>query len=319
VIIPGTNNDPSAAPDGEDALRRMLSEPAAFSDSLPHNVSALADRGLRRARMAGVLTLAAAAVTVGVLVATNLGSPTSAPAASTTNGVMAPTASASFTSTPSPSLTPSTSVSAPAVVIPSATTSVAPVEDWRTYSSAGGKVTFEYPAQWNAAAPKGAAGSPAVDVDVSDADGIVVASLYYGPSGGIGGACLAVPVPYTVLDSVELALPYNTAAADIITPRFAFRALQTSNGVIASYGLTSSVAGKDGKSCMFYNVVSGPAEAPLYSFADAFQVNVGGSTDGGNRKGAKSFASLEEARAYMQTPEYLSAKRMITSLKINAG
>ena len=37
------------------------------------------------------------------------------------------------------------------------------------------------------------------------------------------------------------------------------------------------------------------------------------------RKGAKTFPSLDAARAYMQTPEYLNAKRMITSLKINEG
>ena len=41
----------------------------------------------------------------------------------------------------------------------------------------------------------------------------------------------------------------------------------------------------------------------------------------GERKpqGRQDFASLDAARAYMQTPEYLNAKRMITSLKINAG
>ncbi|BCW70490.1 hypothetical protein NicSoilB8_15340 [Arthrobacter sp. NicSoilB8] len=49
----------------------------------------------------------------------------------------------------------------------------------------------------------------------------------------------------------------------------------------------SSVAGRDGKSCMFYNVVSGPAESPFYYFTDDVQVNSGGSEPSGNRKGAK--------------------------------
>ncbi|CAH0149511.1 hypothetical protein SRABI26_00674 [Arthrobacter sp. Bi26] len=114
-------------------------------------------------------------------------------------------------------------------------------------------------------------------------------------------------------------MPYNTAAADTITPRFAFRALQEPGRVTASYGIAGRVAGKDGKSCMFYNVVSGPAESPFYYFADAVQVNSGGSEQTGNRKGAKTFPSLEAARAYMQTPEYVNAKRMITSLKIKAS
>lgn len=201
-----------------------------------------------------------------------------------------------------------------------ATTSASPAPDkWQTYSSADGKVSFDYPAGWTAAEPAGAAGAPDVDVDVADAAGVVVASLHYGPSGtGLGGSCQN-PVPYSVLDSVELALPYNTSAADTITPRFVFRALQEPDRVIASYGITGSMAGKDGKSCMFYNVVSGPAESPFYSFADDFQVNTGGSQPTGNRKGAKPFPSLEAAKAYMQTLEYVNAKRMITSLKIKGS
>ncbi|QCB98200.1 hypothetical protein E5206_15815 [Arthrobacter sp. PAMC25564] len=251
----------------------------------------------------------AAAVLLGITACAPAGTVS---AANATAGVTASSSATAMTPDAVLSATPAS---------PVAPTSAAPVpqaQQWRTFSSAGGKVSFDYPAQWTVTAPPGASGSSAVDVDVTDAQGMVVASLHYGPSGGIGGACQG-PVPYTVLDSVELALPYNTYAADTITPRFAFRALQEAGRVTASYGITSSVAGKDGKSCMFYNVVSGPAESPLYSFADAFQVNVGGSEQNGNRKGAKSFPSLEEARAYMQSSEYLNAKRMITSLKIDAG
>lgn len=311
------NNDPSV-PDGEAALRRMLTAPPMFSDSLPRNVSSLADRQHRRARLAGVLTLAAVAVTAGVLVATNLGSLTTAPAPASPNPVVvAPTAPPSFSATTAPSVAPSTSVSVPASTTPSA--DPAPqAQGWRTFHSADGKISFDYPVQWTAAVLPGAAGSSAVDIDVSNAEGTVVASLHYGPSGGIGGACQG-SVPYTVLDSVVLALPYNASASDTITPRFTFRALQEADHVTASYGITSSAAGKDGKSCMFYNVVSGPAEAPLYSFADAFQVNAGDPVESGNRSGAKTFPSMDAALAYMQTPEYLNAKRMITSLKINGG
>ena len=87
----------------------------------------------------------------------------------------------------------------------------------------------------------------------------------------------------------------------------------------ASYGLTSFPAGQNGMTCMFYNFVNGPADSPLFSFADTFQVNAGGTEQIPNRKGAKTFPSLDAARAYMQTPEYLNAKRMITSLKVSAG
>ena len=146
---------------------------------------------------------------------------------------------------------------------------------------------------------------------------MVVASLHFGPSGGIGGACQGA-VPYTVLDSAEVDLPHQPAKGSV-TPRFAFRALQEKDRVTASFGLTDTPAGQNGTTCMFYNVVTGPPESPLFSFADAFQVRAGGSEDDPTHKGAKTFPSLDAARAYMQTPEYLNAKRMITSLKINEG
>jgi hypothetical protein len=304
----------SPVPDGEAALRRMLTEPPLFSDSLPRNVSSLADRQRRKTRLAGVLTLAAVAATAGVLVATNLGSLTTAPAPASSNpAVVAPTGAPAQTPTTTPSAAPSPRTSVPVSPAPASAAA-----EWRTFASAEGKISFDYPAQWAVAASPGAAGSSAVDVDVSNGDGTVVASLHYGPSGGIGGACQG-PVPYTVLDSVVLTLPYNASAAGSITPRFTFRALQEADHVTASYGITSSAAGKEGKSCMFYNLVSGPAEAPLYSFADAFQVNAGVPVESGNRNGAKTFSSMEAARAYMLTPEYVNAKRMITSLKINEG
>ena len=58
----------SSAQDGEAALRRMLTEPQMFSDSLPREVSSsFVDRQRRRsARLGGILTLAAVAVTAGL-------------------------------------------------------------------------------------------------------------------------------------------------------------------------------------------------------------------------------------------------------------
>jgi hypothetical protein len=316
-MISGADPMPKdSAPDGGEALRRMLTEPPLFSDSLPRDVTSLVDRRQRRrGRLGGALTLAAVAVAAGVLVATNLGSITTAPAPAGPNStVVAPTAAPTGTATPRPGMAPSIS---PSVPVPTAPVPAASAE-WRTFVSADGRISFDHPAEWTVAVAPVPASSASVDVEVSDAEGTVLASLHYGPSGGIGGMCQG-PVPYTVLDSVELLLPYNSSASDTITPRFTLRALQEADHVTASYGITSSAAGKDGKSCMFYNVVNGPAEAPLYSFADAFQVNAGAPADSGNRGGVKRFPSMEAARAYMLTLEYLNAKRMITSLKISAG
>jgi hypothetical protein len=297
-----------------DWTRKNIAGGAGFSrgGTAPHSATKPASSfpGPRKAALAAL----AVALLFGTA-ACGASSP-GAPAAGTTS---APAPPATGTATASASASAS-ATAGQASASAAATTSAAPAPDkWQTYSSAGGKVSFDYPAGWTVAAPAGAAGAPDVDVDVSDAAGVVVASLHYGPSGtGLGGSCQN-PVPYSVLDSVELPLPYNTAAADTITPRFVFRALQEPDRVTASYGITGSLAGKDGKSCMFYNVVSGPAESPFYSFADDFQVNAGGSQPTGNRKGAKTFPSLDAAKAYMQTPEYMNAKRMITSLKIKGS
>ena len=272
---------------------------------------------------AALVALALAAVGGGVAVAGNMRPAERAPAAASAPAVTASTASAEATATPSPTA----SKSAPASVPSPTVTTAAPATSapatpapatvaWRTFTSADKKISFEYPATWRVTDTSGGAG--AVNVDVANEAAVVVASLHYGPSGGIGGACQN-PVPYTVLDVVEVNLPYQPSKGSV-TPRFAFRALQEPGHVTASYGLTSTVAGQNGTSCMFYNVVNGPSESPLYSFADTFQVNSGSSAqEDPKRKGAKTFPTMDAARAYMQSPEYLNAKRMITSLKINAG
>lgn len=116
------HNDPSE-PDGEAALHRILAGPAVFSDSLPANVVRFEDRKHRRARLAGVLTLAAAAVTAGVLVTTNLGALVSAPEpASTVSSLGTPSTMATptppSTPTPTPTPTPTSAATAPADIGP---------------------------------------------------------------------------------------------------------------------------------------------------------------------------------------------------------
>lgn len=266
---------------------------------------------------AAVVALAVAAVAGGAVAGT-MGS--AAPARSTAE-VMAPSASAATTTTtPSPSAATSSAVKPSASAAPATSDPATPAPApgaWRTFTSADGKASFDYPGSWSVSTPAGAAGSGDVDVDVADESGVVVASLHLGPYGGLGGACQGA-VPYTVLDSVEVDLPYEPSKGSV-TPRFAFRALQETDRVTASYGLTSTPAGQGGTTCMFYNMVNGPAETPPYTFADAFQVRAGDPEEIPGRKGAKAFPSMDAARAYMETSEYLNAKRMITSLKITAG
>ncbi|ABK04424.1 hypothetical protein Arth_3045 [Arthrobacter sp. FB24] len=131
-------NDPST-PDGEAALRRMLSEPAAFSDRLPAGATSLEERRLRRARLAGVITLAAAAVTAGVLAATNLGPLASAPGPATTvTGSIspAPTTTAPRTTAP-PTTAPPLAASVQTFVFPDGHLSFAYPEGWSVRTEQG--------------------------------------------------------------------------------------------------------------------------------------------------------------------------------------
>lgn len=181
-------NDPST-PDGEAALRRMLSEPAAFSDRLPAGATSLEERRLRRARLAGVITLAAAAVTAGVLAATNLGPVTSAPGPATTV-----TASENPTATPTAATPPAT---------PPATPSTAPARPAAlgTFVFPDGHLSFSHPREWSVRTEQGPylteeAKAGAVVAVVTDDAGAEVARVLSGMYGdGAAGS-----VKRTVLD-----------------------------------------------------------------------------------------------------------------------
>ncbi|CAN7479055.1 hypothetical protein [Arthrobacter sp. LjRoot14] len=177
-------HDPST-PDGEAALRRMLAEPAAFSDRLPAGATSLEDRRLRRARLAGVITLAAAAVAAGVLAATNLGPVTPAPG---------PAATVTGSVTPTPAAT-EPAATAPAATAPPQAASV------RTFVFPDGHLSFAYPEGWSVRTEQGPylseetkAGS--VVAVVADDSGSEVARVLSGMYGdGAAGS-----VKRTVLD-----------------------------------------------------------------------------------------------------------------------
>jgi hypothetical protein len=127
------------------------------------------------------------------------------------------------------------------------------------------------------------------------------------------GACYTEPVPYTVLDYAEVDLPYNPQVPDSVTPRFAFRAMEDAGGSIATYGLSSTAGGQDGKACLICNLVNGTSASPIYMFASAVQMGPGNSP----QQGVLRFAGLDAARAYLKTAAYADGKRMITSLRIS--
>ncbi|WLQ08607.1 hypothetical protein [Arthrobacter oryzae] len=175
-------NDPSI-PDGEAALRRAFADPAAFSDRLPAGGTTLEERRLRRARIAGGITLAAAAVTAGVLAATNLGPMTSAPEPATT-------VTASETPTPSPTTSTTRAPAAPVA---------------QTFIFPDGHLSFDYPEGWSVRTEQGPylteeskAGS--VVAVVADGSGAEMARV----QSGMYGDGAAGRVKRTVMDTAPV-------------------------------------------------------------------------------------------------------------------
>ncbi|MGG5173016.1 hypothetical protein ACQR35_12715 [Pseudarthrobacter sp. J1738] len=189
----------------------------------------------------------------------------------------------------------------------------------KKYSGANGVVSFQYPSDWTVAPSTGAngggaTGAGAVNLTVKDAAGKEMAKLSYGGEvGGLGGACGPERYPYSVLDFEEMNLPYNADVPASVTPRFTYRAVEQSGKVYGTLGLTTTTAGTDGTTCMFYNVVNGPtATSRIYSFADVFEYSASAPAD----PALHTFNSMNEAQAYMLTPEYQQLRAMLTSLKI---
>lgn len=289
------HHDPSV-PDGEAALHRMLTEPAAFSDTGLAGVASLEEvRRRRRARIAGAMTIAVAAVAAGVLVATNLGALTTAPEPASS---VAPTAS---TAPASPSATPTAAPSATPVPAPAV---------WTTFTDSSGQATFEHPADWRVAESVLAAGTGlgywASDITVTNAAGTQVARLRTVPQASGTGA---PAVPYQTLDAVTLDIPQAASGGARTGPtQFKFRILE---GAVVYGALTidSSGAPASGSAGQLLSSVRTPEGVPAITFGTGQVLAADG-------RDALTFASVAEAKAYMASQEYQDVKRMLISLAL---
>ena len=298
-------HDP-AVPDGEEALHLMLSRPGAFTDRVAPALPTLAERRQRRSRIVGLMTMAAAAVTAGVLLSLNLGPLTSAPApANTSTAAPSATSGSVPAATASPGPTPAAGQAPP--IIPSGPPAPAAPAPER-YSSQAARLSFDLPAGWTVVEKKVDGTTPSVQLDINNQQGIRVAGLEHALPGGVGGACGPEPVPVLTLDSEAVQVPHRTSAG-AGTPEFSFR-------VLDGTGIGLKVRGSLGlnqpdpqmlESCMYYNTVSSPVATLV--FATGVQVTLT-DTEG------LAFDSVDEAKAYMATEEYAQLKSMFMSLQL---
>ncbi|WP_449283872.1 hypothetical protein [Leucobacter sp.] len=210
------------------------------------------------------------------------------------------------TATPSPTPTPDPTTPAP--------TPEPTEEPWERFSDPRFPQSFEVPPDWEVREiPSEYAAEDQYQLEVLDAAGAVRLHLLTGVQ-GLGGACTdALPVlTIEELDSEALELPGYAPPADAapvesVPPRFVFRAAQLADRVVTSLSVSDDAPAP---SCMYYNLLR-VQEGPM-AFADAVQV------DGSEANPAppRTFASMDEARAFMGTEEYTTLKRVLLSLRL---
>lgn len=288
--------DAAEAPDADTALRGVLAGPPLFSDSLPANLVPFEERRRRRARLAGGLALAAAAMTAGVLVATNLGPVTSAPVPA---GPVAPTASEA---------TPAASRTATSTPTPTRPAAAA----WTSFTDGTGQATFEHPAGWTTSeAPQKTQLGAFNTVEVKNPAGKTMATLSLVYDGAGGPAC-PEPKPFSTLDSVVLDIPQKASKLREF-PRgpsaFVFRVIK-SDKVYGSMALSDIPLDPGTVTCGLDNTILAPDNVPFAHFGDSLWLEASG------RAAALTFDSVAEAKAYMQTQEYQDVKRMLVSLEL---
>ncbi|WP_332759654.1 hypothetical protein [Pseudarthrobacter sp.] len=144
--------------------------------------------------------------------------------------------------------------------------------------------------------------------------------LYYGPYGPRydPAACAGPEESFVELDSSPVNIPYDASVPGTVPPRFVYRV--TGDRLVGSFGITTRPPSTSIDSCSHYFQVRAARAGHYFSFSTyATYINGHpGWLSPAPGTGHKEFASIEEARAYLETEEYATIKRMVTSLTISA-
>ncbi|MGM9473438.1 hypothetical protein ACS5PJ_15725 [Pseudarthrobacter sp. YS3] len=147
----------------------------------------------------------------------------------------------------------------------------------------------------------------------------VLAQIYYGrvlpqrdPQ-----ACVAPAEHYVELDSIPVDVPVNAQTPGTTSPRFVYRVV-TGTGLKASFGITALPPGTAVDGCTEYHHIESFPSGTMLTVSDHFQFNglAAGWLSTLTTSATPTFASLDEARAFMGTDEYQTYKRMLSSVRI---
>ncbi|CAN5363547.1 hypothetical protein BH10ACT7_BH10ACT7_16140 [soil metagenome] len=173
-------------------------------------------------------------------------------------------------------------------------------EEWVTYTTPSGLATFELPATWYVEVV-----NPSKLQLLNDER--ILTLTFLEQIGGIGSPPCDATYPYETLDDVEIPIvSTNTDPTWNVPSRIAYRAIQFPGMVAAGLGTTDAIAGQGGQTCGFFNIIG---TQTLGQFSFATQMSVDQDFPG------LTFATMDEARAFMQTPVYATLMRILTSVR----
>lgn len=150
-------------------------------------------------------------------------------------------------------------------------------------------------------------------IRVTDAGGKLLSSLHIAPDAA-GGSC--TPVPYQTLDAVTLDIPQTPTSSPHAGPtQYKYRVMEGAQ-VFGALTIDSSSVAPAGTACLLVSAIQPPQNVPAVSFGMGAFLDTESKGGGEGAAAQKSFASVAEAKAYMDTPEYRDIKRMLVSLSL---
>ncbi|MET3946869.1 hypothetical protein ABIB49_001568 [Arthrobacter sp. UYCu512] len=234
---------------------------------------------------------------LSLLLLTSCGAPAASPAASGSPG-----------STTAPVPPPAATAVPPPVTTPGTTQPGTPASGWRTFTTAGRELSFDYPAGWTVKDPGGALSGDFVDV--MNAGGKQMAGLRTNIA--TGAECTDKSA-YRIFDSQPMVALAEPGAADAGAPRYVFesrgedtQALAT-RSTIAAYGITMVPEESGATACPMFHLFLWPPSGAFFGGTYSPELN--------QTPGDPALPYLEKAKLYASTLEYQDIRTMITSLR----
>lgn len=179
----------------------------------------------------------------------------------------------------------------------------APAAEWKTFTTADGKLSFDYPAEWTVTDGAGSSAYGGPSVEVKNANGKALAVLRTNVAAGV--EC-PEKIPFMTYD----AEPIPALAQAGVTPRFVYEARTNPAATdpmkthTFGYGITSAPEPTGVTACPIAHVFNWPPSRA--AFAGSYNPF---DTTPGNQM------HVDTPEAYADTAEYQFIRQMITSLR----